>query len=116
MSLNRLDRSRRLARNLTVTQTDVAEGGPVPVTFEKGARAPSIFTAEFIQFPWGTGLDNIIPNFADPGVGGEDNPFIINVGVPEPASLALVAFGGLALLRRRRYSARTNDTRPGRLR
>jgi len=74
--------------------------GKVDVTFEKGARAPHIFTAAFVQFPWGVGLDNVVPNFADPGVGGEDNPFQIKI--PEPASLALIAFGGLALLRRRR--------------
>ncbi len=84
---------------LTVTQTGKS-GPPVPVTFEKGARAPSIFTSDFIPYPWGLGLDNIIPNFADPGVGGEDNPFTIYLGIPEPSALVLMALGGLVVWRR----------------
>lgn len=85
---------------LTVTQTGKS-GPPVPVTFEKGARAPSIFTADFLSMPWGLGFDNVIPNFVDPGVGGENNPFDIILGVPEPSALVLMALGGLALRRRR---------------
>ena len=87
---------------LTVTQTDVAEGGPVLVTFEKGARQPQIFTAGFALMPWGFGFDSVIPDFADPGVGGEDNPFTINVGIPEPSTMVLVVLGGLAAWRRNR--------------
>jgi len=74
--------------------------GEKPVTFEKGGRAPHIFADLNILYAWGLGLDNIIGGFADPGVGAEDNPFIIN-NIPEPSALALMAFGGLALLRRR---------------
>ncbi len=85
---------------LTLALNTTPEFGWVPVTFEKGARAPGIFTADFVQLWWGFGLDNVLPNFADPGVGGEDHPFNIYVS-PEPAALALVAVGGLALLRRR---------------
>ncbi len=89
-----------LLETLALTWNGQDPIGTAPVTFEKGARAPGIFTADFIQYVWGLGFDNIIPNFADPGVGADDNPFNINF-IPEPASLALVAFGGLALLRRR---------------
>ncbi len=74
--------------------------GSHELTFEKGARAPQIFTRDFIPYIWGVGFHGIIPGFSDPGVGGEDNPFIIN-NIPEPATLALMAIGGLALLRRR---------------
>ena len=77
------------------------ELGEHPITFEKGARAPQIWKRGFASFPWGLGLAGIIPHFADPGVGGADNPFMINT-IPEPASLTLVAFGGLVLLGRRR--------------
>ncbi len=76
------------------------ELGEHPITFEKGARRPHIFTFDFVPYIWGLGFDNVIPGYSDPGVGAEDNPFMIN-NVPEPATLALMAFGGLALLRRR---------------
>ena len=88
-------------RTLELTNNGGATSGSVPVTFEKGARQPQIFTVDFVGYVWGVGFDGIIPNFSDPGIGGDDTPFEINF-VPEPASLALVAFGGLALLRRRR--------------
>jgi len=74
--------------------SDSTEGETV-VTFEKGGRAPQIFADGNVQYAWGFGFDNVIPGFADPG-----DDFVIN-NVPEPATLALMAFGGLALLRRR---------------
>ncbi len=91
-----------LLETLTLTHNGASESGTVPVTFEKGIRPPQIITAlpDFIIYEWGLGLDNVMPNFSDPGVGGEGNPFNINF-IPEPASLTLVALGGLALLRRR---------------
>ena len=82
-----------------INDSDSTEGEK-PVTFEKGGRAPHIFAGNLALYQWGFGSDNIIGGFADPGVGAEDNPFMIN-NVPEPATLAVVALGGLALLRRR---------------
>ncbi len=81
---------------LALTHNGASTEGTVAVTFEKGGRAPQIFSDQLTLYAWGFGFDNIIGGFADPGA-----PFEINL-VPEPASLALVAFGGLALLRRRR--------------
>lgn len=85
---------------LTLTQTEQSDVDGMAVAFEKGERAPQIDHGAFTDMPWGLGFDNIIPNFADPGVGGEDNPFIINLSVPEPSALVLMALGGLALARR----------------
>ena len=44
--------------------------------------------------PWGEGLDGILPDYLDPGVGGETDPFIINL-IPEPAMLTIVVMGAL---------------------
>ena len=85
-----------LLDTLALTHNGASTSGTVSVTFEKGGRAPQIFADNLTMYAWGFGFDNVIPGFADPG-----SPFEINL-VPEPASLALVAFGGLALLRRRR--------------
>ncbi|MCH7721380.1 MAG: hypothetical protein IH988_10415 [Planctomycetes bacterium] len=68
---------------LTVTHSGSSTEGTVPVTFEKGGRAPQLFTEDFLLYAWGFGFDGVIPNFLDPGVGAEDNPFIINL-VPAP--------------------------------
>ena len=77
------------------------EVGEHPITFEKGDRAPAIYNSSFLGlYPWGFGLAGVFPHFADPGVGGADNPFMINT-IPEPTTLAVVALGGFALLRRR---------------
>ncbi len=85
---------------LEILNNSDSSDGQKPITFEEGTRMPQIFTAESVQYVWGLGFDGIIPGFSDPGVGGQDNPFMIN-NVPEPATLALMAFGGLVLLRRR---------------
>jgi len=92
-----------LLQTLVLTHNGDREEGRVDITFEKGARMPGITTAspDFQLYVWGLGFDDVLPGFSDPGVGGSENPFNINY-IPEPASLALVAFGGLALLRRRR--------------
>lgn len=76
------------------------ELGEHPITFEEGDRAPQVFTSDLVWFPWNFNFD-LIPNFLDPGIGAEDNPFIINT-IPEPATAVLVALAGLALLVRRR--------------
>ncbi len=72
---------------ITVTHIGSSTEGTVPLTFESGARAPNVFYDGFFGYPFGLGLDNVIPGFIDPGVGAEDNPFIINL-VPGPISFA----------------------------
>ena len=67
---------------LVIAHIGSETAGSVAVTFEKGARAPQIFTENFSMFAWGFGFAGIIPNFADPGVGGQDNPFVINLVPP----------------------------------
>ncbi|MCH7720736.1 MAG: PEP-CTERM sorting domain-containing protein [Planctomycetes bacterium] len=76
------------------------ELGEHPITFEGGERAPLVLSSDFVVFPWNFDFD-YLPNFLDPLVGAEDNPFIINT-IPEPATAVLVALAGLALLGRRR--------------
>jgi len=72
---------------LTVTHVGSSTEGTVPLTFELGARAPFMVFVNplsgFTGYIWGVGLDGLISGFMDPGVGGEDNPFIINF-VPGP--------------------------------
>lgn len=89
-----------LIDTLTLLVDGIPTQDTVPVTFEEGARAPQLFTADFTQFPWDTGLDGIQPDYLDPGVGGATDPFIINL-IPEPATLIVVVMGALATLRRR---------------
>ena len=73
---------------LTVTHNGSSTAGTVPLTFEYGARAPLLIYVTprrgFSAYVWGVGFEGVIPNFLDPGVGGADNPFIINL-VPVPA-------------------------------
>jgi hypothetical protein len=68
------------------------------VIFATGLKAPSWFEGTFyegvaspLEYPFnlGTGINKA-------------NPVYVHVSVPEPASLALLAFGGLAAIRRRR--------------
>ena len=68
---------------LTVTHNGSSTEGTVPITFELGARKPQVLTEDFEAYIWGLGFDGEMPMFMDPGVGGEDNPFIINL-VPPP--------------------------------
>jgi len=63
-----------------------------------GDRAPEVFTSELVWFPWNLDF-GLVPDFLDPGIGAEDNPFIINT-IPEPATAALLALGGWVLLGR----------------
>ena len=61
------------------------ELGEHPITFEPGGRQPQVFQASGAVYVWGVGLDNIIPNFIDPGVGAADDPFLIrNLPPPGP--------------------------------
>lgn len=73
--------------------------GEHSITFEGGPRAPYIATAALLGMPWDTGMAGRIPDFADPGVGSEDMPFMITT-IPEPTMIALVAIGAFTLLRR----------------
>ncbi len=68
---------------ITVTHTGSSTQGIVPLTFEGGARQPELWSDCFTAYTWGLGLDGVVQLFMDPGVGGEDNPFIINL-VPGP--------------------------------
>jgi len=88
-----------LIDTLTLLVDGIPTQDTVPVTFEEGARAPVLFTADFKVFPWGEGLDGILPDYLDPGVGGATDPFIINL-IPVPATLIVVVMGALATLRR----------------
>ena len=67
----------------TVTHIGSSTEGIVPITFESGARNPLMLfvtpLSGFSAYVWGIGLEGVIPAFLDPGVGGEDNPFIINL-------------------------------------
>ena len=89
-----------LIDTLTLLVDGIPTQETVPVTFEEGPRSPQLYTHRFIQSPWGEGLDGILPDYLDPGVGGETDPFIINL-IPEPVTLTLVVIGALAILRRR---------------
>ena len=89
-----------LIDTLTLLVDGIPTQDTVPVTFEEGVRAPQLYTADFSQLPWGEGLDGILPDYLDPGVGGELDPFIINL-IPEPVPLTVVVMGVLAILRRR---------------
>ena len=68
---------------LTVTHNGSSTEGTVRLTFERGARSPLMIFVNllggFSAYIWGVGLEGVIPNFMDPGIGGENNPFIINL-------------------------------------
>ena len=67
---------------LVITHTGTETAGSVEITFEEGARAPQIFTEDFLAFAWGFGFAGVIPNFSDPVVGGAGDPFVINLVPP----------------------------------
>ncbi len=68
---------------IRVTHTGTATEGTIPLTFEMGSRLPLVYSEGFVSYVWGLDFDGVIPSFIDPGVGGEGNPFIINL-VPGP--------------------------------
>ncbi|MCH7701656.1 MAG: hypothetical protein IID37_08205 [Planctomycetes bacterium] len=66
---------------LVVTHVGRDTAGSVEITFEEGARKPNIVAEppDFIAFVWGLGFAGILPAFSDPVVGGQTNPFVINL-------------------------------------
>jgi hypothetical protein len=79
--------------------------GSTNVTFELGARQPQVFGPPPTFTPFTVAPAGFPPNFPGflyLGDGSSNNPaFEINYS-PEPASLGLLALGGLAAIRRRR--------------
>ena len=66
---------------LVITHTGTETAGSVQITLDEAAHAPAIWS-EDCSFPWGLGFAGILPCFADPVVGGQNDPFVINLVPP----------------------------------
>ena len=72
--------------SLTISHNGDSTAGTIEITFEGGARAPQVFTADFTQYVYCDPTCCDFPpcsNFLKPGVVAEGNPFIVNL-IPGP--------------------------------
>lgn len=72
-----------LLDTLTVRHDGEATSGTIEITFEQGSRSPQVFTADFTQYSWYPCDWPPCSNDLESGVGGADNPFMVNL-IPGP--------------------------------
>jgi hypothetical protein len=89
---------------LTLENSDNLADAHTLVWFELGSRAPQVFGPPPTFSPYTVappGFPPGFPNFLYVGDEGSFNPGFDVHWIPEPAALALLAFGGLVAIRRR---------------
>ena len=99
-----------LVGTATLHQTAIGVGGTYEIVFYKGGNFPTITQSTGAAMVYNVNYAGVYPGYWAFGAYGNPgklagkigrNPLIINC-VPEPGALALLALGGLSVLRRRR--------------